>query len=401
MKQKIISEIGRSQRLSLVNLLKKSEGMTVSELSERLGMSYMGVKQHCLGLEKEGYLDTWRRPKVVGVGRPELVYRLTAKAHDLYPMESNALVIDLLGAAQELFGGVAAEKLLYASFRKRVEYYERKVKGEDVVKRAKMLAKAREQEGYLCDVNEEGMELLLIEYHSPILELLEAYPLVGRLEQELFEQVLGVRVQRTLERISGLYRCTFVVGTGLGQNKVVTQPKPEPQKTKKFKKAKDVAVPAVSKEEPKEEPKEEFQEEPKEEFQETDVVPVEEESPWEPEEEFGMESEVEEESPFDVEHVLEENPEEWEEETVSREEPQAGRELAEEQSSFEEQSQSEPEAVTEVEEVEDVEDVKIHENEPPAPPEKSDFVLEPEQPSVEKTKRKSKKASDEDQMMLF
>ena len=88
-----------------------------------------------------------------------MVYRLTAKAHDLYPMESNALVIDLLGAAQELFGGVAAEKLLYASFRKRVEYYERKVKGEDVVKRAKMLAKAREQEGYLCDVNEEGMEL--------------------------------------------------------------------------------------------------------------------------------------------------------------------------------------------------------------------------------------------------
>jgi len=45
-------------------------------------MSYMGVKQHCVELEEEGYLDTWRRSK--GIGRPEMIYRLTARSHELF-----------------------------------------------------------------------------------------------------------------------------------------------------------------------------------------------------------------------------------------------------------------------------------------------------------------------------
>jgi predicted ArsR family transcriptional regulator len=49
-----------------------------------------------------------------------------------------------------------------------------------------------------------------VEYHSPIFDLLDAFPLVRRLEREMMERILGVRIEREEELASGLYRCRFV-----------------------------------------------------------------------------------------------------------------------------------------------------------------------------------------------
>src|SRR5690242_810890 len=54
------SELGRSQRLRIIHLLKKTQGLAIGELAGRLDLSYMGVKQHCEELERQGFLDTRR-----------------------------------------------------------------------------------------------------------------------------------------------------------------------------------------------------------------------------------------------------------------------------------------------------------------------------------------------------
>ena len=82
MNQRLLAEIGRTQRLEILNTLKRTRGLSVNELVEKMKMSYMGIKQHCLTLERDGYLDTWRRPQKMG--RPEMVYRLTRRTHDLF-----------------------------------------------------------------------------------------------------------------------------------------------------------------------------------------------------------------------------------------------------------------------------------------------------------------------------
>jgi len=89
MNQRLLAEIGRTQRLEILNSLKRTKGMSVNELVEKMGMSYMGIKQHCLTLQRDGYLDTWRRPQKMG--RPEMVYRLTRRSHDLFPADSNGV----------------------------------------------------------------------------------------------------------------------------------------------------------------------------------------------------------------------------------------------------------------------------------------------------------------------
>ena len=209
MNQRLLVEIGRTQRLEILNSLKRTKGMSVNELVEKMKMSYMGIKQHCLTLQRDGYLDTWRRPQKMG--RPEMVYRLTRRSHDLYPCDSNQMTLDLLESVHEIYGPNAPEKLLYNMFERKTAALKIKAKGQTVAERAKWLAKARDAEGhmsqFIIEEREGGPQIL--ECHSPILNVLERYPIVGRLEQDMLEAALGTSVRREETRTSGLYECAF------------------------------------------------------------------------------------------------------------------------------------------------------------------------------------------------
>jgi len=172
-------------------------------------MSYMGVKQHCVDLESEGYLDTWRRAK--GIGRPELVYRLTDRSHGLFPSASNGMTITLLENAKSLFGPAAPEKLLFSVFQKKAETYQAKVRGETISERAEKLTRLRDAEGHMAEIEHDTAFIRIVEYHCPIHDLLKAFPIVARLEAELFTRVLGAAVQREEAHASGLYRCVFTL----------------------------------------------------------------------------------------------------------------------------------------------------------------------------------------------
>src|SRR6185503_5327748 len=156
MNQRLISEIGRTQRLDIINSLKRTKGMSVNELVERMGMSYMGIKQHCITLHRDGYLDTWRRPQKMG--RPEMVYRLTRRSHDLFTVDSNQFTLDLLVSIQQIHGTNAPEKLLYNLFERKTALLKSKVKGGSVAERAKWLARTRDGEGYMAQFMAGGKE---------------------------------------------------------------------------------------------------------------------------------------------------------------------------------------------------------------------------------------------------
>jgi predicted ArsR family transcriptional regulator len=208
MNQRILAEIGRTQRLEILNSLKRSKGLSVNELVRKMKMSYMGIKQHCLTLQRDGYLDTWRRPQKMG--RPEMVYRLTRRTHDLFQSDSNVFTHELLKSVQETYGPNAPEKLLYNVFERKTASLKAKVKGDTVADRARWLARVRDVEGYMSQFSlEEQGGPQILECHSPILNLLDAFPIVGRLEQDLFEAVLGTSVRREETRNSGLYECAF------------------------------------------------------------------------------------------------------------------------------------------------------------------------------------------------
>jgi predicted ArsR family transcriptional regulator len=274
MNEKLIREIGRSQRLEILTALRRRGGMSVKEMAAHFQMSYMGIKQHCLDLEEEGYLDTVRRPKPVG--RPEIVYRLTPLAFELFPGGNNELTLQVLEAIQQSYGPAAPAKLLFTIFGQRAEKYQAVSAGAPLAERAAALTKVRNAEGYMAELeNDEtpesaarssapelaakddqqslpletsetsdgqtpprhptrpsgfrvlpmvkapeafaaaaigavdGSSLRIIEHHSPLEDLLRRFPIIARLERELFERVLKCRVQREEQCEPGIYRCVF------------------------------------------------------------------------------------------------------------------------------------------------------------------------------------------------
>ncbi len=208
LKQRLIQTVGRSARLKVLNELKRTQGLAVPVIAERVKMSYMGVKDICTDLEKRGLLDTWREPQPKG--RPRLLYRLTPRAHELFPTTSNEATIALLAAAQKLYGQTAPEKLLLVVFQRYTERYLEKMKGDTLPERAERLVHLRDLDGYMSELETDaGGGLRIVEHHSPILDLLQTFPIVARLEGEMFQRVLGVPVRREQQFASGLYTCTL------------------------------------------------------------------------------------------------------------------------------------------------------------------------------------------------
>ena len=219
MNQKLIREIGRSQRLDILTALKRDGGKSVKELAAQFGMSYMGIKQHCLSLEKEGYLDTWRRPKPVG--RPEMLYRLTKRADSLFPEVRNPLTIEILDVVQQTYGLSAPTKILFGIYNHRAEVYRRQLPTGSLPERALEFSHLRAADGYmsqygLAETASGGQRPVsrpcIVERHSPIEDVLRKYPIIARLEKELFERVLQCPVVREEDSKPGVYYCAFFLG---------------------------------------------------------------------------------------------------------------------------------------------------------------------------------------------
>jgi predicted ArsR family transcriptional regulator len=205
---KVLRDIAKPQWFDIISRLKKSTGLSVSELSESLGMSYMGVKQHCVELNKRGYLDTWRRPK--SVGRPEKAYRLTNKADSLFVELGAEFVLDLLKNVDKTYGASAAEKLLFGYFHEIGLKYDKKVKGETLYDKSVSFSKIRDIEGCLssCEIDSQG-KIKIIEYHSPYRRIVAEYPMIHRMEDQMIAKVLNANVSRNEEEASGLLKCEF------------------------------------------------------------------------------------------------------------------------------------------------------------------------------------------------
>jgi predicted ArsR family transcriptional regulator len=139
-----------------------------------------------------------------------MVYRLTRRTHDLFPCDSNDFTLEVLKSISEVYGPNGPEKMLFNVFERKTAALKAKAKGDTVVERAKWLATQREKEGFMSQFvgdDKEGPQIL--ECHSPILNLLDQYPIIGRLEQDLVTGVLGAEVRREESRASGLYECAF------------------------------------------------------------------------------------------------------------------------------------------------------------------------------------------------
>lgn len=206
MRASLVLGAGRGPRLSVLETVKRfPEGISVTELSEELGMSYMGVKAHCLALEKSGHLKS--RRGISSKGRPKLNYRLTESGEGLFQGEGNDLPLVLLREAAGLFGTSAPQKLLMMYFRAEGVRYAGLIRGNDPLERIASFVRLRDSEGRICSLI-EGSPAEIHECHDPLGDLRRSYPGIDAMEEAMVAEALGISVRR--DRREG--RTVFLVG---------------------------------------------------------------------------------------------------------------------------------------------------------------------------------------------
>lgn len=195
-------DLSKPRVMAIIEAIKSSRGLSVRELSHDLEMSYMGVKQHCVKLEDLGYLKTWRVPREEA-GRPEMVYRLTAKCDILFPQVGAEISLYIMDSVKEIYGDSAPEKLLYRYFSDLGERWKKSVvKGHSLIEKVTRLVDKRKDSGYFCRcvyTTKEGLSLE--EYHHPLQEILNKYPSAIQVELQLIQRLLGTSVTREVRVI--------------------------------------------------------------------------------------------------------------------------------------------------------------------------------------------------------
>jgi len=202
MKRNLVLGAGRGPRVEVLERIKRSaRGMTVKDLSETMGMSYMGVKAHCASLASAGYLTTWRQP--APKGRPYLFYRLSETGERFFQDSQEGMVaLDLLVQARGLFGPTAPQKLLMMYFRSQALRYREKIGDSgDVspIERARLFARLRDKEGRMSSLTGESENHQIRESHNSLSDIMRAYPESCAMEEQMVGEVLGVPASRREE----------------------------------------------------------------------------------------------------------------------------------------------------------------------------------------------------------
>lgn len=210
----------RTRRV-IVHLLKQAGAMDAAELSSRLGISAMAVRQHLYALQAERLVTYQEEAR--NMGRPAKLWQLTPAANRLFPDGYAELTLSFIQSVVEAFGEAGLERLLEIRTRQQMEAYGLQMEGqESIEQRLQILAEIRTNEGYMAEVQPQADgSFLLAENHCPICAAATACTGLCSKELEVFQSALGENavVERTEHIVAGARRCAYQVSAKVKSSK--------------------------------------------------------------------------------------------------------------------------------------------------------------------------------------
>jgi len=206
-----------SLRQELLTRLRRDGPSSPDRLAADLGASRTGVLQQLRTLEDAGLV---RRQTVRhGVGRPRHLYDVTEHAQDLFPANYDGLATGLLAAIRSVGGEPLVEEVFEARRRLtgdtvRQRMAERLGPDASLEDRVRELAVIQDEQGYLSSavLGSDGV-IRLVEHNCAIHRVASNAAAACRAELELFQEVLGVHVERESHIAAGDRCCSYRVGS--------------------------------------------------------------------------------------------------------------------------------------------------------------------------------------------
>jgi predicted ArsR family transcriptional regulator len=197
-----------STRQSILQLLRRNGEMTALELSERLRVGAVGVRQHLALLERDGLV------RVAGlrrsVGRPSHLYVLTTEAEDHFPKGYDRLALEMLAYINELGGESAVDQILVRRRDELLREFGPHLAGKSRGEQVSTLAALLLDQGYMCEWEQEpDGSYVLTEFNCPVDCVARQHPQLCAQELRLYQDLLGVPVIQESTIAQGAHCCRY------------------------------------------------------------------------------------------------------------------------------------------------------------------------------------------------
>jgi predicted ArsR family transcriptional regulator len=197
-----------STRRSILQLLRRNGEMTALELSERLRVGAVGIRQHLALLERDGLVRVSGLRR--SVGRPSHLYVLTPDAEDRFPKGYDRLALELLANISAVAGPSVVEHVLANRRTELLHELGPHVEGKSRPEQVAALAELLAEQGYMCEWEQEpDGSYVLTEFNCPVDCVARQHPQLCVQELRLYEDLLGVPVTQESTIAQGAHCCRY------------------------------------------------------------------------------------------------------------------------------------------------------------------------------------------------
>lgn len=199
-----------STKTRLLLLVKKLGGVSLSQLSEALGISKAAVLKHVCEMEREGLLQRKYVPS--GKGRPICKVSITERGHEILPKSYSFIAMEALDYVNEKIGREGVNQILQTRTGKILKQYGAIMENLGHDQRVLKLRELRDIDGYMAEsrkLDDETFELC--ESNCPIMQISEKFSEACSTETHLFSELLGADVETTHRVVDGAKTCRFLI----------------------------------------------------------------------------------------------------------------------------------------------------------------------------------------------
>ena len=203
-----MTAIPKGTRNKIVQVLKRNQGLSSTEIGEKLGLHKVTVRQHLDVLEDNGYIDYTKEKG--NRGRPRNIYHLTAKAvNQLFPRNYPGFAVSLLDAVAATDGEKKVNALLRQQMEQRAADYFQGQEYDSLGEKVEALADFFNREGHMVEVEETQSAFVFREHHCALINIAEKYGQLCQIELLFFQNLLGLPIRRESHIASGDSLCSY------------------------------------------------------------------------------------------------------------------------------------------------------------------------------------------------
>jgi len=199
----------RGPRAQILLEIKRSQPITVKELSCVFSVSSNAIRRHLKELELDGSVVYVREQR--GMGAPAYVYRLTPRGEALFPNRYENALKDLLLHIEEKAGRGEINQMFAEQFRARAANLKTELADQPVEVRLQRLVRILTEEGYMAEWDSRDGAIRLAEHNCAIRAVAERYPEVCAAERRFLTEVLASQVERRTHITEGSNACEYAI----------------------------------------------------------------------------------------------------------------------------------------------------------------------------------------------